>query len=385
MPTDLPAAPAGCQSVSHYAESTLCTLAFDCGSVPLFTRCDANADGTWSCECTPAKGGASIEQLVLEGVTAQTACGAMARACFTTPPAGEESCRRVSEAFASDECAIEETCGPRFEIDPGITALGGERRVVTCRPSDDGFTCTCEPELVGKRDLSVSAPTIDLACEHMLHACESGLPAAEAPFTCTDEPTDPGELGNLATACGFTRSCTQLGMPGDGVSIRSSLERQAVCYVGAAGSRDLVCHCEDGIFSSMSFIANADLEGSCQTTLDACTGVTELEPNGLPDCTLSNQDLDDQRCEARLACTRAFKLGEMQVVAEGEARLLCRQPTPGGHWWCSCDSRGAPKIFELGPASSPTDACAAGLDRCVEQVEIGFGLHPRAPTPPSPI
>lgn len=388
MPTasgELPAAPPGCQSVGHYVESKMCTLSFECGSVPLFTRCDSNADGTWRCQCTPANGGASIDELVLEGASAETACGAMATACFTVPSAGEESCRRLSEDFAPDECSIEETCGPKFEVEAGITALGGERHAVTCRPSEAGFSCTCEPELIGKRDLSVSAPSIDLVCEHVLHACKAGLPPSEAALTCTDAPTDPGELGNPATACGLARSCTQLGMPGDGVSVRSSLERNAICSVGAAGSRDLFCRCEDGMVSSLSFSANAELEGACQTALDACTGATELEPDGLPECKLASYDLGEQQCAAKLTCTRASKLGGLKIVAEGEARLLCQQPTAGAHWWCSCDSRGLPKIFELGPAPSAFDACARGLDRCVEAVDIGFGLHPRAPLPPAPI
>lgn len=383
--TSLPAAPPGCESVNHHVDGAMCTLSFECQAAALFSRCDADADGSWSCQCTPAKGGAPIQELVLLGAHADTACGAMARACFTHPPATEESCRRVSEVFGADECAIEETCGPTQELDSGIRAEGGARVSVSCRASDAGLSCSCQPPIIGKRELLVTAPSIELGCEHALEACKSGLPASAAPLNCTDEASDPGELGNIATACGFTRSCTQLATDGDGSSIRSALDRQAVCYVGAVGSRDLVCHCEDGNLASMSFTANAGLDGACETALDACTGAIELTPSGLPDCSLSYREAQGQQCEASLRCTRALQLGDMKILAEGEAKLLCLQATAGGHWWCSCDSHGAPTIFELGPAPSAEEACVAGLERCSEEIDIGFGLHPRAPAPPSPI
>lgn len=381
--SDLPEPPPGCQASSHYAVDASCNYGFSCSGVPLYSHCDAQANGSWSCECGLKGGPSALRELMLSGVDETTACGVMARACTRELPGGEPECERLSQDFQARECVIETGCGPKHELGSGASALELTRSSVRCTPGADGWaSCSCDPQVLGTDPLKVSAPSLQAACEGMVDFCGRGLTGAE-PLTCSDK-AEPGEQGEIPS-CGIRRTCELDQALGDGVSLRSHLERFGQCYEGGADiDGRMVCYCE-GAELEVDLQIDAGLNESCGAIFDACLEKTELEPNGPVTCTLYEQELYDQECEGRLRCEQNMKLGPLDVTAQGSASLACAQRDPGGPWWCSCASKGIPKTFELGPTPSPTEACVAAAERCPEEVEIDFGPHAPLGIPPAPL
>ena len=384
LPGDLPLPPANCKALSQAATTEMCTYSFECEAVALYSRCDVGQNDTWACQCATSAGGAVIKELMLRGVEGATACGVMARACLTDTPAGDRVCERTSEGATANDCQLEDSCGPSFELGSGINAHGVERRSVSCSRTNDGkFSCTCLPQLLGKQDHTVTAPSSQAACEAMIDVCRDGFPASAAPPICTDGLDTP-----TPTTCGVTRQCTQSAALSNGASLTSAITRYTGCYGGLEGSVDgqSICTCEGGLLASFTLQANVEIgTDACRTMLDACTGATKLEPTGPVDCKIASKNAQAHACDAKLVCTRALRLGAVDVVGQGELDFTCQQAASGGPWWCACVSKGAPKVFELGSAPSAEDVCYAAVDRCMQEVEVEFGPHPPLQTLPSPL
>jgi len=377
LPSNLPEPPANCEALNQFVSHDLCSYSFECGATPFYSRCELGDNDTWACFCATSPAGTVVKELMFHGADGATVCGSMARACWTGAPAGERVCARTNELFSASECAIDESCGPTFDLGSGVKASGVERHSVTCTPGNAGtFSCVCQPERLGKQEHTLTAPSLQGACEAMIGVCRDRGGISAAVPTCKDTVEMLEGDG-----CGLHRTCTRSAGLGNNVSLTSSMTRLAVCSVMVG--EPSYCNCSGDSLADFDLLAEFGTGTSpCRTMLDACMGATPLQPIGPIDCKISKKSEQAQACTTNLTCTRQLNVGAVEATGWGKLALGCQQHDPGGSWWCACGSQGAPKLFELGSAPSAESACDQAIDRCLQQVEVDFGPH--APLEPLP-
>ena len=343
------AVPAGCEPGAQHVGGAYCSTELSCDGTNRTVSCAVDATGLWTCSCTEGSSSTSFD---FQETTGTRTCELAAEACVhPQTPTGTESCETTHE-IEGYLCTAHTVCRQQ---DPGSPIATRTDTIATCQASSDLAVCRCSaPE---PPDYYITHIDIAEGCDYLGYLCKDE-PTPLDDWSCGSPTLYPGSMGY---GCSGNSNCTRHIVLSDKTELTQAEYYYSRCRLDGDQTR---CACSNAASIEQPTILvdlpEADVD-TCQTALDACSGLEPIELEGSPDCVPTTQTIDPNTCTHALECTQAGKSGDLDVTVLTRASATCRHRSDD-MWVCSCNGYITDE-FML-DARSVSTVCDDALEQC---------------------
>jgi hypothetical protein len=340
-----------------------CLLGRRCNGDYVSADCTNLTGSGWSCTCdTVSLSDPSAHTtfgLALASFAGDSACDAIWETCVAGEPefTGPEECA-VNQSVQTTRCSTVTECTRPVAVTGGEATAGSSRDSITCTPGFDGIDveCFCSGERYEIVDAEVAT-----ACERFVESCSEFRETLNGQSYECQTVQDASE----PTGCNLRVECERsVGLAGGGTLVESDVQLAGCTSFGE------YCFCSGG--GGLAYAPGTPAEPTgCAEILAACEDPGALEFGDTFECSVVNQRINADSCEAELGCYQPATLAGEPIEAHGALDVSCFVVSPG-QWACQClGDNGAQVPLEV-PTSS--DACAQAVAICPELVAIDFDI-----------